>query len=45
MTPEGKSKGYGYVQFESKESSNDAIQKVNGTIVEGKEMYVKGLAI
>ncbi|KAJ6395276.1 hypothetical protein OIU77_020523 [Salix suchowensis] len=38
VTPEGKSKGYGYVQFESKESSNDAIQKVNGTIVEGKEM-------
>ncbi|KAJ6765469.1 RNA BINDING PROTEIN [Salix purpurea] len=40
VTPEGKSKGYGYVQFESKESSNDAIQKVNGTIVEGKEIYV-----
>lgn len=36
---DGKSKGYGFVQFESEESSNAAIENLNGTNVGGKQMY------
>ncbi|CAA2958560.1 polyadenylate-binding 7 [Olea europaea subsp. europaea] len=36
----GKSKGYGFVQFESEISANAAIEKLNGSTVGGKQMYV-----
>ncbi|KAK8672183.1 hypothetical protein V6N13_110556 [Hibiscus sabdariffa] len=37
---DGKSKGYGFVQFESEESANAAIEKLNDTIVGDKQIYV-----
>nr|XP_043613621.1 polyadenylate-binding protein 7 [Erigeron canadensis] len=37
---DGKSKGYGFVQFELEESSNAAIENLNGTNVGGKQIYV-----
>lgn len=39
MSEDGKSKGYGFVQFESDDSVNSAIDKLDGSVVEGKEMY------
>lgn len=41
MSGDGKSKGYGFVQFESEESANNAIEKLNGSTVGDKQMYVK----
>jgi polyadenylate-binding protein len=38
---DGKSKGYGFVQFESEESANDAIEKLNGSSFGEKQMYVQ----
>lgn len=40
MSEDGKSKGYGFVQFESEESANAAIEKLNDTTVRDKQMYV-----
>ncbi|CAI7786200.1 unnamed protein product [Closterium sp. NIES-53] len=40
VTPEGKSKGYGFVHFETEEAANLAIEKVNGMLVEGKKVFV-----
>ncbi|KAK2965367.1 hypothetical protein RJ640_024109 [Escallonia rubra] len=40
MFEDGKSKGYGFVQFESEESANAAIEELNGTTFEDKQMYV-----
>uniref|UniRef100_A0A5B7AK56 Polyadenylate-binding protein n=1 Tax=Davidia involucrata TaxID=16924 RepID=A0A5B7AK56_DAVIN len=40
MSEDGKSKGYGFVQFESEESANAAIEKLNGSTVGDKQMYV-----
>ncbi|KAJ7972296.1 Polyadenylate-binding protein [Quillaja saponaria] len=40
MSDDGKSKGYGFVQFESEESANAAIEKLNGCTVEDKQIYV-----
>ncbi|XP_060176595.1 polyadenylate-binding protein 7-like isoform X2 [Lycium barbarum] len=37
---DGKSKGYGFVQFGSEESASAAIEKLNGTMVVDKQMYV-----
>ncbi|KAG8374185.1 hypothetical protein BUALT_Bualt11G0104700 [Buddleja alternifolia] len=37
---DGKSKGYGFVQFESETSARAAIEKLNGSTAGGKEMYV-----
>lgn len=37
---DGKSLGHGFVQFESEESANAAIQKMNGVTVGDKQMYV-----
>ncbi|KAK4478692.1 hypothetical protein RD792_014186 [Penstemon davidsonii] len=37
---DGKSKGYGFIQFESGNSANAAIEKLNGSTVEGKQLYV-----
>ncbi|CAK9140445.1 unnamed protein product [Ilex paraguariensis] len=40
MYDDGKSKGYGFVQFESDESANAAIEKLNGANLGGKLIYV-----
>lgn len=39
VTEDGKSKGYGFVQFESEEYANAAIEKLNGFIIDGKQIY------
>lgn len=36
----GKSKGYGYVHFETAEAAEDAIQKFNGMLIEDVEVHV-----
>ncbi|KAF7804371.1 polyadenylate-binding protein 7-like [Senna tora] len=36
----GSSKGYGFVQFESEESANAAIEKLNGSTIRDKQIYV-----
>ncbi|KAI3989630.1 hypothetical protein MKX01_036239 [Papaver californicum] len=38
MSQDGKSKGYGFVQFESEESANEALEKLNVSTVEGKQI-------
>jgi len=38
MSEDGKSKGYGFVQFETEESANAAIDKLNGYLVGDKQM-------
>ncbi|RDX82040.1 Polyadenylate-binding protein 7, partial [Mucuna pruriens] len=41
MSEDGKSnKGHGFVQFESEESANDAIEELNGSTVRDKQIYV-----
>ncbi|GAU15989.1 hypothetical protein TSUD_338600, partial [Trifolium subterraneum] len=40
MSEDGKSKGYGFVQFETEESANTAIEKMNGCTVDDKQIYV-----
>ncbi|KAK2364248.1 polyadenylate-binding protein [Trifolium repens] len=40
MSEDGKSKGYGFVQFETEESANTAIEKMNGSTVDDKQIYV-----
>ncbi|KAK7345453.1 hypothetical protein VNO77_16057 [Canavalia gladiata] len=40
ISEDGKSKGYGFVQFESEESANAAIEKLNGFTVRDKQIYV-----
>nr|TKW22624.1 hypothetical protein SEVIR_4G240800v2 [Setaria viridis] len=36
----GQSKGYGFVQYESEESTQDAINKLNGMLVDGRKIFV-----
>ena len=36
----GKSKGYGYVHYETGEAAAEAIQKINGMLIAGQEVYV-----
>jgi len=36
----GNSKGYGFVQYETKEEADTAIEKVNGNIIADKRVYV-----
>ncbi|KAK9677712.1 hypothetical protein RND81_11G161300 [Saponaria officinalis] len=36
----GKSKGYGFVQFESEESAQKAIEKLNGILLNDKQVYI-----
>lgn len=38
---DGKSKGYGYVQFESEEAAKSAIEKLNGQELKGQAVEVK----
>ncbi|KAF5750455.1 polyadenylate-binding protein 7-like isoform X1 [Tripterygium wilfordii] len=40
ISVEGKSKGYGFVQFETEESANAAIEKLNGFTAGGKQIFV-----
>ncbi|PIA54879.1 hypothetical protein AQUCO_00901051v1 [Aquilegia coerulea] len=40
LTLDGKSLGYGFVQFDSAESSSAAISNLNGTTVDDKPIYV-----
>ncbi|KAK7337156.1 hypothetical protein VNO77_17717 [Canavalia gladiata] len=40
MSEDGKSKGYGFVQFESEESAKTAIEKLNGSTIGHKQLYV-----
>ncbi|XP_031264702.1 polyadenylate-binding protein 7-like, partial [Pistacia vera] len=39
----GDSKGYGFVQYAEEESAKNAIEKLNGITIEGKELYVAHL--
>ena len=41
---DGKSKGYGFVQFISEDSANVAIHHLNGTHFNGRQMYVNDTA-
>lgn len=36
----GQSKGYGFVQYENEESSQKAIEKLNGMLLNDKQVYV-----
>ncbi|KAG2666310.1 hypothetical protein I3843_15G049900 [Carya illinoinensis] len=36
----GQSKGYGFVQFENEESAQDAIDKLNGMLLNDKQVFV-----
>ncbi|XP_055811583.1 polyadenylate-binding protein 7-like [Solanum dulcamara] len=40
VSEDGRSKGYGFVQFETEDSASAAIEELNGSVVGGKEMYV-----
>lgn len=36
----GQSKGYGFVQFENEEAAQNAIQRLNGMLINDKQVYV-----
>ncbi|KAK8968337.1 Polyadenylate-binding protein 2 [Platanthera guangdongensis] len=38
--PSGHSKGYGFVQFDSTEAAQNAIDKLNGMLLNDKQVYV-----
>ncbi|KAK4406674.1 Polyadenylate-binding protein 2 [Sesamum angolense] len=38
--PNGQSKGYGFVQFDSDEAAQSAIDKLNGMLINDKQVYV-----
>lgn len=38
--PEGGSKGYGFIHFETEEAAQNAIEKVNGMLLEEKKVFV-----
>lgn len=37
---DGQSKGYGFVHFETTEAADEAIAKINGMLIAGREVYV-----
>lgn len=39
MSDDGRSKGHGFVQFDSEEAANAAIEELNGFEFGGKKMY------
>jgi len=41
MDENGNSKGYGYVHYETAEAAQDAVQKVNGNMLEDQEVIVQ----
>ncbi|XP_042007943.1 polyadenylate-binding protein 8-like [Salvia splendens] len=38
--PHGQSKGYGFVQFDTEEAAQSAIDKLNGMLINDKQVYV-----
>lgn len=38
VSEDRKSKGYGFVQFETEESANTAIENLNGSVIHDKQM-------
>jgi polyadenylate-binding protein len=40
LDDEGQSKGYGFVHFETEDAAQRAIEKVNGMLLAGKQVYV-----
>jgi len=40
MTPKGESRGYGFVHYESDDSAQNAISRVNGKMIAGETVYV-----
>nr|WGM50052.1 PABP1D [Diplonema papillatum] len=40
LNDEGKSLGYGFVNFQDEESANSAIDQVNGMLLQGQQVYV-----
>lgn len=40
LDEEGNSKGYGFVHFETEDAALSAIEKVNGMLLDGKQVYV-----
>ncbi|XP_011074396.1 polyadenylate-binding protein 8-like [Sesamum indicum] len=38
--PNGQSKGYGFVQFDSEDAAQSAIDKLNGMLINDKQVYV-----
>ncbi|KAK4757467.1 hypothetical protein SAY87_018768 [Trapa incisa] len=38
--PSGQSKGYGFVQYDNEESAQKAIEKLNGMLINDKQVYV-----
>ncbi|KAH7833679.1 hypothetical protein Vadar_008693 [Vaccinium darrowii] len=39
--PSGQSKGYGFVQYDSDEAAQEAIEKVDGTLLNDKQVFVE----
>lgn len=40
MTKDGKSKGFGFVNFDNAKSASDAIEEMNGHEIQGKKLKV-----
>ena len=36
---DGKSKGFGFINFETADGASEAVEKNNGTLLEGKELW------
>ena len=40
MGPDGKSRGFGFIQFDSPEAAATAVEKVNGMVIENRKVFV-----